>query len=68
MSGSDSLTVKQLETAIEEDREIIRKLRLEVDRLRYLLGLDSLRNLKKETPTAVAPHPRTHQLHPDYSN
>jgi len=43
MSASDSSVVKQLKAVIEEDRKVIRSLREENDRLRFLLGLHSLR-------------------------
>ena len=69
MSGSsDNGIVKQLRTVIEEDREIIRKLRQEVDRLRYLLGVQSLSAPKSDTVAGLAPQSRTQKLHPGFSN
>lgn len=68
MSGSHSGIVKQLRAVIEEDREVIRKLREEVDRLRYLLGVQSLRSPRPDTMTALAPQSGRQNLHPDFSN
>jgi hypothetical protein len=62
MSGSDYGIIKQLKMAIEEDRETIRKLRQEVARLRYLLGVQSLTESKSNPAATHAP------LHPDFSN
>jgi hypothetical protein len=59
-SVSDSGIVKQLRMTIEEDRQVILKLQQEVDRLRYLLGLHSLRNTKP--PAAHAARPTIQKL------
>jgi hypothetical protein len=55
MSASESSVVKQLKAVIEEDRKVIRTLREEIDRLRFLLGLHALR--PAEADSARDRHP-----------
>jgi hypothetical protein len=64
MSVGESGIVKQLRTTIEEDRQVILKLQQEVDRLRYLLGLHSLRNTKPPPPIPP-PRPTIQRLRID---
>lgn len=66
MSNSESLMVKQLRAAIEEDRRIIRGLRQEIDRLRYLLGLHSLQKAEAQAPPVIGTASR--KLRADLSN
>jgi hypothetical protein len=60
--GDNGWIVKQLRTTIEEDRQVIRKLQEEVDRLRYLLALHPLRN-SKPPPASLPPLPTIQKLH-----
>ncbi len=55
--SSDSGIVKQLRRVIEENEQIIRTLRAEVDRLRYLLGLHSLKSPGAKMPEIHSPPP-----------
>jgi hypothetical protein len=68
MSASENNVVKQFRTIIEEDRKVIRTLREEIDRLRFLLGLHSLKNLDLDAAPGGQPQPRSIQFHPDFSN
>jgi hypothetical protein len=68
MSASENGVVKQLRAVIEEDRRVIRKLREEVDRLRFLLGLHSLQKTDSESALGRPPHSRSTQLRPGFLN
>jgi len=50
MSASENGLVQQLRAVIEEDRKVIRTLREEIDRLRFLLGLHSLKPKETDSP------------------
>jgi hypothetical protein len=67
MSTGENDAVKQLRALIEEDQQIIRKLRQEIDRLRFLLGLQSLHNVESAPNSVIAPS-RNQHLHADFSN
>jgi len=54
MSGHSGI-VKQLRKVIEENEQIIRALRAEVERLRYLLGLHSLKTPGTKMPEIHSP-------------
>ena len=60
--GDSGWIIKQLRTTIEEDRQVIRKLQEEVDRLRYLLALHPLRNAKPP-PADLPAAPRIQKIH-----
>ena len=68
MSASDNSVVKQLRAVIEEDRKVIRMLQEEIDRLRFLLGLHSLKNMDAESAPGRPPQSRSTQLHPGFAN
>jgi hypothetical protein len=53
MSSSESGLVKALRAEIEEDKRLIRSLRDEVARLRYLLGLHSLKQPESDAPSVL---------------
>lgn len=56
MSASESGVVKQLRAVIEEDRKLIRTMREEIDRLRFLLGLHSLKPQEADS-VSIRPKP-----------
>ena len=68
MSASESNVVKQLKAIIEEDRKVIRLLREEVDRLRFLAGLHSLKPVEADPAPGASPQSRSRQLHPGFLN
>jgi hypothetical protein len=53
MSGSENSVVRELRAEIEEDKRLIRTLRDEIARLRYLLGLHSLNKPASNPPSIL---------------
>ena len=58
MSASEDSLVKQLRAVIEEDRKVILALREEIDRLRFLLGLHSLKPTGTDAASGRPMQPR----------